>query len=211
MLPGPDDIEELVTGALGVRDLTLPDELVILAQLVLLHAELQQLHRRGDLLLGRALVAEVTDEGDADATVVVIVRVGAGHVPAAALVDVAVAAHQEVVAHVDPALGLDVERLYDAHVQLALGLIVAGLRRCVADDGVGGRLDLQPTRRVRRLLGAPVGSRHYAHAALRWLVAEVVDCCSGVSCIENLRLVTFYKARRFPTRNLVVILFIAIA
>lgn len=160
MLPRPDDVVQLIAGALGVSHLPVTDQLVILGQLVGLDAELEQADGRVDLLLDRALEAEVTDEGDADAPVVVVVRVRPGHVPAPAHVDVAVAAHEEVVAHVDPALGLDVERLDDPDVQQALGLVVAGLGGRVADYGVGGRLDLESAGRVRGGLGAPLRARY---------------------------------------------------
>ena len=62
---------------------------------------------------------------------------GASYVPAAALVDVAVTAHQEVVADGVPAVLLHVQVLDVANVFHALVLGQADVRSGVADDHVG--------------------------------------------------------------------------
>jgi hypothetical protein len=160
VFPGLDDVVQLVTGTLGVGDLPLADELVVLGELIVLEPLLEESDRDGDLLLGRTLVAEVPDEGDADAPVIVIVRVRARRVPSPALVRVPVAPDEEIIADVDPALGLDVERLDHAHVQDALGFVVAGLRRRVADYRVSRRLHFQLAGRIGGWLSSPIGSRY---------------------------------------------------
>lgn len=160
MFPLSDDVVKLVPGTLGMDDLSLTYELVVLGELALLHTQLQELQGRVDLLEGGILVDKVPDEGYADAAVVVVVGMGSGVVPAATLVHVTVAAHQEVVADVEPALGLDVEGLDSPDVVLALGLYVAGLGRRVTYDGVTRWLDLQTTRAVGGAQGVPFRARY---------------------------------------------------
>lgn len=97
MLPLAHDVVQLVSGALGVHHLSLPYELVVLGELALLDPELQELHGRVYLLQGGALVNKVTHEGYTYTSIVVVVGVGTGEVPTAALVHVTVAAYLEKV------------------------------------------------------------------------------------------------------------------
>lgn len=142
MFPGPDDFIKFVPRTLGVRDLSLTNKLIILGQFSVLDSKFEQFNSSGYLFLDRTLVAEIANEGDADAPIVVVMSVSTGHVPASAVVDVAISSNEEVVTDIDPALGLDVERLNDTHAEYALGFVVAGLGACVADNCQRCWLDL---------------------------------------------------------------------
>ena len=115
------------------NQLSLPNQLVILAQLVPLDSQIQKPLCDLHLRLCRLGIFESTDERNTNAPIVVAQSMRALDVPTAALVDVAVVAHQEVVDDVVPTSSLDVKCLHLAQPQLALGFRVTGPRGCVAD------------------------------------------------------------------------------
>lgn len=173
MGPGLDDGVKRFPGALGLDALPVPQQLVIPADLARLDAQLYELLGRVDLRVGRLLLVESADERDADAAVVVVVRVGSLDVPAAALVHEAVAPDEEAEAYVVPALRLYVERLGQPHQQYALGLGVAEARRRVAYYHVHGRPYLQWLGRQVRRLRAPFYPLNDPHTRYRWLCNHI--------------------------------------
>lgn len=167
MLPGPDDVVELLARALSLDALPVPEQLVPGVDPSMFYAPGDELPGRVQLSLGREVVVEGAYKAQPDAPVVVVEGVGTLDAPAPALVDEAVAADQEVVGDVVPALGLDVEGLGHPDVEHALGLGEAVDRGRVADYHVHRWQDCQPGGRLVRRLSAPLHSTDYQQSGYR--------------------------------------------
>lgn len=138
MFPSLDDVVEFVSRALGDLDLSLAEQFVVGSQFTFLDSVFEEITRSLELFQAWLFVLEVTDKSDSDALGVVTVGVVTGCLPAAALVDVAVAADQEVVDDVVGSFLADVHGLDVPHVVDAVLPTSANAVTFVADDHVRG-------------------------------------------------------------------------
>lgn len=169
MFPGPNDIVKLIARAFSLTALPVSEQFVILVNFAVHHTPGYELPRGMNLGLGRRVILESSNERDSNASVVVIVGVGALDVPAPALVDEPIAAHQEVVGYVVPAPGLDVEGLSYPDYEDALGLGVAMIGSGVTDYHVNRRTDLQFGGCFVWRLGSPHDPGHHQESTYRWI------------------------------------------
>lgn len=117
MWPFSDFIKQNVAGTERSDELAMAVELVVLCELALRYAQFQQVLAGLELALRGKDVIEGAYEGDAHAVQVVALGVRTNAVPTSPFVGCAVPAHQEVVADVRPAAGLNVVRLYGAYLE----------------------------------------------------------------------------------------------
>lgn len=103
--------------------LTVANQSIICGNVSLLHASCQQVAAHVQCILGGQFLHKASNKTNAQRYPVVSQGVSAHRVPAATLVDVAIAADQEVVCDVIPATTLDVEALRVDYINIYIYLI----------------------------------------------------------------------------------------
>lgn len=161
MIPGLDEGVQSFSGTLGSHRLPMANQTVARGDFPLLYSTLNQQLCSSNCVVIRQLTFKLTkdtidknlkkiyihlkltnkvsQEVNALAVAVVAWRVGADCVPASALVDVSVAADQEAVADVRPAVGVHVVVLDVAHHRGTVVGGAAGAASTVVDHSVGHR------------------------------------------------------------------------